>query len=303
MRQQSNGLILAIAAYTIWGFFPLYFSYLSAISPVEVLTQRIIWSLVATLTVGFILGYNSHLLSALKDRRRMAWLALSALLISINWLVYIWAVSQHRVIESSLGYFISPVVSLILARLFFNDELHSLQIWAGIIATIAILWELISLGQLPWVSIILAFAFALYGVVRKHCIIDGISGMTIETLWLLPFALLWISWQPAGSLSFGNSQTITLLLVGVGFLSALPLVLFAMATRRIDLSVVGFIMYINPTMQFLIGVFVLKEPYPPERLVTFGLIWFALLLFTIGLLKRRRAEYPRHDVVSNINIE
>ncbi|NOQ93360.1 MAG: EamA family transporter RarD, partial [Methylophaga sp.] len=148
-------------------------------------------------------------------------------------------------------------------------------------------------GQLPWVSLILAFAFALYGVVRKHCVIDGISGMTVETMWLLPLALLWISWQylsPSVSLNFGTDNTLTLLLIGVGFVSALPLVLFAMATRRIDLSVVGFIMYINPTMQFLIGVFILKEPYPPERLITFALIWLALLLFTIGLISLRKTN-------------
>jgi len=293
MQQQSKGLILAIAAYTIWGFFPLYFSHLNAISPVEVLAQRIIWSLVATLSIGLLLGYGKKLLAALNDRKLAGWLGLSAFLISINWLVYIWAVGQHRVIETSLGYFISPVVSLILARLFFKDTLHPLQVWAGIVATIAILWELISIGQLPWLSLILAFAFALYGVVRKHCVVDGISGMTIETIWLLPLALLWIGWQvigpPSNTLHFGTDQTITLLLIGVGFLSALPLVLFAMATRRIDLSVVGFIMYINPTMQFLIGVFVLKESYPPERLITFSLIWFALLLFTMGLVKLRRS--------------
>ncbi|MFW5425769.1 MAG: EamA family transporter RarD [Methylophagaceae bacterium] len=292
MQQQSKGLILAIAAYTIWGFFPLYFNYLNSVSSVEVLAQRIIWSLVATLSIGFLLGYGRKLFSAIKDVKLISWLGLSALLISINWLVYIWAVGQHRVIETSLGYFISPVVSLILARLFFKESLHPLQIWAGIIAAIAILWEFVSIGQLPWVSIILAFAFALYGVVRKYCSIDGISGMTIETMWLLPFALIWIGWQASQAsnlLSFGSDQTITLLLIGVGFLSALPLVLFAMATSRIDLSVVGFIMYINPSMQFLIGVFVLKEPYPPERLITFALIWFALLLFTIGLFKLRKA--------------
>lgn len=288
MQQQSKGLILAISAYTIWGFFPLYFSYLNAVSPVEVLAQRIIWSLIATLFIGLLLGYGKKLLAALKDIRLMGWLGLSAFLISINWLVYIWAVGHHRVIESSLGYFISPVVSLILARLFFKEDLHSLQIWAGIIASIAILWEFMSIGQLPWVSLVLAFAFALYGVVRKHCTIDGISGMTVETIWLLPLALIWISWQPSNSLSFNSDQTITLLLVGVGFLSALPLILFAMATRRIDLSVVGFIMYINPTIQFLIGVFILEEAYPPERLITFILIWFALLLFTIGLFKLRK---------------
>jgi chloramphenicol-sensitive protein RarD len=292
MQTQTKGLILAIAAYSIWGFFPLYFNYLSSISPVEVLAQRIIWSLVCTLSIGLLFGYGKKLFSALKEIKLSGWLGLSAVLISINWLVYIWAVANHRVIESSLGYFITPVVSLILARLFFKERLHPLQIWAGIIATLAIIWELISLGQLPWVSLVLAFAFALYGVVRKHCAIDSINGMTIETMWLLPFALIWIAWQLTTSpqtLHFGTSQTLTLLLIGVGFLSALPLVLFAMATRRADLSVVGFIMYINPTMQFLIGIFVLKEPYPPERMVTFTLIWFALVLFSIGIWRIRKA--------------
>ncbi len=293
MQQQSKGLLLAITAYSIWGFFPLYFSYLNTVSSVEVLVQRIIWSLVATLSIGLLLGYGNKLFTALKDRKLVIWLGLSALLIAINWLVYIWAVGHHRVLEASLGYFISPVVSLILARVFFKEGLHILQIWAGIVALVAIVWEFISIGQLPWVSLVLAFAFALYGVVRKHCVIDGISGMTIETMWLLVPALLWIVWQsfePLNLLYFGGDQVITLLLIGVGFISALPLVLFAMATRRADLSVVGFIMYINPTMQFLIGVFVLNESYPPERLITFGLIWFALLLFSMGLFKLHRAQ-------------
>jgi len=291
MQAQSKGLILAVAAYSIWGFFPLYFNYLSSVSSVEVLAQRIIWSLVCTLMVGLMLGYWRRLITALKDIRLTAWLALSAFLISINWLVYIWAVAQHRVIETSLGYFITPVVSLILAKLFFKESLHPLQLWAGLIATTAIIWEFVSLGQLPWVSLVLAFAFALYGVVRKHCVIDGINGMTIETIWLLPFALIWISWQmimQPQNLVFASDQSLTLLLIGVGFLSALPLILFAMATRRADLSVVGFIMYINPTMQFLIGVFVLEESYPPERMITFVIIWFALVLFSIGLWRLRK---------------
>lgn len=293
MQTQSKGLILAIAAYSIWGFFPLYFSYLTTVSPLEVLAQRIIWSLFCTLIIGVLLGYWGKLIAALKDTRLTGWLGLSALLISINWLVYIWAVGQHRVIESSLGYFITPVVSLILARLFFKETLHPLQIGAGIVATLAIIWEFFSLGQLPWVSLVLAFAFALYGVVRKHCSIDGINGMTIETIWLLPPTIIWIGWQlmtTPNTLEFGKDQTITLLLIGVGFLSVLPLILFTMATRRADLSVVGFIMYINPTIQFLIGVFVLEEAYPPERKITFILIWFALVLFSAGIWQRRKIK-------------
>lgn len=285
-----QGLLLAIAAYSIWGFFPLYFSYLNDVFAIEIVAHRIIWSLVATLMISFLLRRLGQLSKAFDNKTLIGWLGLSAMLIAINWLVYIWAVGQHRVIETSLGYFITPVVSLLFARIFFKESLHPLQAWAAIIALTAIGWELLTLGQLPWISLVLAFAFALYGVVRKHCNIDGISGLTVETIWLLPFALAWITWQTVESqptLAFGTSQSITLLLIFSGFLTALPLVLFAMAARRIDLSVVGFIMYINPTMQFLIGVFVLEETYPPQRMVTFVMIWFALFLFTIGLWKVR----------------
>jgi chloramphenicol-sensitive protein RarD len=293
MQQQNKGLVLAISAYTIWGGFPLYFHYLSAVSATEILVQRIIWSFVATLLLGLLLGSGKKLLNAFKDKKLLAWLGLSAILISINWLVYIWAVGHHRVLESSLGYFITPVVSLILAKLFFKETIHPLQWWAGMVATAAIVWEVFTFGQLPWISIILAFAFAFYGVVRKHCKIDGINGMTIETLWLLLPAFIWIGWQLMASstaMAFGNLQTETWLLIGVGFVSALPLVLFAMATQRIDLSVVGFIMYINPTMQFLIGIFVLEESFHTERIITFVLIWFALSLFSLGLFKNRHSK-------------
>ena len=287
----TQGLILAVTAYCIWGFFPLYYGYLDTVLSVEVLAQRIIWSLITTLIIGHLLKRWQHLFSALHSRVIMSWLGLSAVLIGINWLVYIWAVANNKVLEASLGYFISPVVSLILARMFFKERLHRLQIYAALIAIIAIIWELVALGQLPWVSLILSLAFSLYGVVRKHCNVDGISGMTIETIYLLPFALIWIYSQTnslKSQLVFSNDIVLSALLIGAGILSAIPLILFAMATRRVDLSIIGFIMYINPTLQFLIGIFILKEPYPPERLITFVLIWIALLFFSAGLVRMRK---------------
>lgn len=286
-----QGIILAVAAYSIWGIFPLFFSYLSDISSIEVVTHRIIWSLVATLLLGLLLRRWGKLNAALKDKKLIAWMGLSALLIGINWMTYIWAVTNHRVLESSLGYFMTPVVSLLLARLFFKERLHPLQAWAGVFATIAIIWEFISLGTIPWISLVLAVAFAFYGVVRKYCNVDGISGLAIEMFWLLPLGLGWIAWQvfeQHNTLAFGSGQTITLLLISSGFLTALPLVLFAMATRRVDLSIVGFIMYINPSIQFLIAIFVLNETYPPQRMVTFGIIWLALILFMMGLWLMRK---------------
>lgn len=289
------GLVFAVAAYVIWGSFPLYFSYLNSVSAVEVLSHRILWSLLATLLVGLFLGRGRKLVKTFADRKLLFWLALSSLLIAINWLIFIWAVSQHRVLEASLGYFITPVMSLLLARWLLKEQLHPLQAWAGVLATVAVLWEWFSLGKLPWVGLSLALAFALYGLIRKKHPVDGVNGLTIETLWLAPLALFWILWQALNSdynLVFGDTAQLTLLLIGSGLLTALPLVLFAMAATRVDLSVVGFIMYINPSIQFVIGVYVLKEAYPPERLITFGIIWMALILFVAGMWKK----YQQHQV-------
>lgn len=288
-----QGLTLAILAYSIWGIFPLFFSYLNHVSPVEVLSHRIIWSLVATLTLGLLLQRGRLLVKALQDKNTLIWLGVSSLLIAINWLVYIWAVGQHRVLETSLGYFIMPVVSLLMGRLILKEDLHPLQAWAGVLAGLAVLWELWSFGALPWVGVVLAFAFAFYGLVRKVHPIDGLNGLTIETLWLLPFALGFVIWQSVTAdrgMGFGLNNSTTVLLICSGFLTALPLVLFAMATRRINLSIVGFIMYINPTIQFLIGVYVLNEHFPQERLVTFILVWLALLLFIGGLWRQIRQK-------------
>ncbi|KGM07285.1 Protein rarD [Methylophaga thiooxydans] len=288
-----QGLMLAVLAYSIWGLFPLFFSYLNHVSPVEVLSHRIIWSLVATLSLSLLLLRGRLLAKALQDKKTLIWLGVSSLLIAVNWLVYIWAVGQHRVLEASLGYFIMPVVSLLMGRILLKEPLHPLQAWAGGLALIAVMWELWIFGTLPWVGVVLAFAFGFYGLVRKVHPIDGLNGLTIETLWLLPFALGFIAWQLFTSdsqMGFGLDNQTTLLLICSGFLTALPLVLFAMATRRINLSIVGFIMYINPTIQFLIGVFVLDEHFPEARLVTFILVWLALLLFVSGLWQMQRQK-------------
>lgn len=288
-----QGLALAVLAYSIWGIFPLFFSYLNHVSPVEVLSHRIIWSLVATLSLGLILQRGRLLVKALQDKSTLIWLGVSSLLIAVNWLVYIWAVGNHRVLEASLGYFIMPVVSLLMGRLVLKESLHPLQAWAGVLAAVAVLWELWSFGALPWVGVVLAFAFAFYGLVRKVHPIDGLNGLTIETLWLLPLALGFVAWQSLTAdpeMGFGLNTSTTLLLIFSGFLTALPLVLFAMATRRINLSIVGFIMYINPTIQFLIGVYVLDELFPPERLMTFILVWIALLFFVAGMWRQIRSK-------------
>ncbi|MCX4188741.1 EamA family transporter RarD [Methylophaga sp. OBS3] len=288
-----QGLLLAIAAYAIWGGFPLFFHYLNHVSPTEVLAHRILWSLLATFSIGLIIGRWRSLSRLIINIEQMRWLALSSILIAVNWLIYIWAVSEQRVLEASLGYFITPVMSLLLARLFLKEELHPLQTAAAIFATIAIIWELISLGALPWVGLSLSIAFALYGLIRKMHPVDGLNGLTAECLWLLPITLLWLAWQAwftPNHLAFGTTTFTTIMLIGAGLVTALPLVLFAMAAKRADLSVVGFFMYLNPTLQFLIGVFVLHEAYPHERIVTFVLIWIGMILFVAGMWQQRQQK-------------
>ncbi len=287
-QSQTKGVALATSAYLIWGFFPLYFDLLRSVSPLEILAQRIIWSLIVTLGLSVFLGLHYRWGRIIRHPRQIALLGLSATLIGINWLVYLWAVNQHQVVASSLGYFMSPVVSLILARVFFKETLHPLQRLAGGLALLSIGWEVVILGYFPWISLVLALAFSLYGVVRKYCKIDSINGMTIETLWLLFPALLWISLQPTATLSFATTPVITALLMGSGLISALPLVLFSMAARRIDLSIIGFLMMLNPTMQFLIGVCIFHEPFPIQRIVTFILIWLAMACFLTGMVKKHR---------------
>ncbi len=288
-----HGLLLAIAAYFIWGGFPLFFHYLSHVSATEVLAHRIIWSLLATLLIGILLGRWRSLTRLVINKKQMGWLAVSSVLIAINWLIYIWAVSEQRVLEASLGYFITPVMSLLLARIVLKERLHKLQAAAAALAVLAILWELISLGALPWVGLTLSIAFALYGLIRKMHPVDGLNGLTAECLWLLPLTLIWLGWQAwfiPGALAFGGDNFTTWMLVGAGLITALPLVLFAMAAKLADLSVVGFFMYLNPTLQFLIGVFVLHEAYPPERLITFVLIWIGMLLFIGGMWQQRQQK-------------
>lgn len=293
-----QGLGLALAAYMIWGCFPLFFSLLTSVTASEVLVHRVIWSLLATLLISFIFKRGQGLLALLQQPVALAWLALSSLLVASNWLIFIWAVGQNRVMEASLGYFLTPLVSLVLARLLMKEKLHFWQAAAGWLAAIAVVWELISLGSLPWLPLSLALTFGFYGLIRKQHPVDALHGLTAETLWMLPLALIWLGWAFISNtpLGFGSTPQISLLLVASGIITAAPLLLFAAAAQRLDLSVVGFIMYINPTLQFISAVVILNEDYPPERLITFAFIWAAMLLFMWGLwqarqqLKKQRLE-------------
>jgi len=289
-----HGILLALLAYVIWGAFPLFFSLLNQVPPIEILSNRIIWAFVATLIIIQFVRKNTALLTSLKSWSTVKWLIVSSILITINWLVFIWAVAEHKVLESSLGYFMTPLVSMTLGRLFFNESINRLQIIAALLATAGVVQELLALGRLPWISITLALSFGFYGSVRKYKPVDSLIGITIETLLLLPFAIAYLIWQPV-PMAFGQELTTSLLLVASGLLTAVPLLLFASAAKRLDLTVVGFMMYINPSLQFLTAVYIFNEPFSIERLTSFIIIWIAMGFFTMGLRqKSKRAVIKAH---------
>mgnify|MGYP001208031799 FL=1 len=290
LSQQKLGLIYGLSAYTIWGLFPWYFHFLSHVNPWQVLTQRIIWSFLLVSVIALFIRHWSLIKAALMQRNILLGLLLSSLLIAANWLIFIWAVGQGRVLESSLGYFITPLVSVLLARIFLKESLDIYRLSACILAVIGVLWLVIQLGVLPWISLSLAISFGFYGLVRKKVPVDSLTGLWVETGILLPFAFtwwLWLEWQGERQLFTEKLQT-TFLLIFSGALTPAPLL--ASAANRLSLTAVGFMMYINPTMQFLTAIYLLKEPLNHQQLIAFICIWIALVVFSIGAVRQQNAK-------------
>lgn len=290
--EQKLGLIYGLSAYTIWGLFPWYFHLLIQVNPWQVLTQRIIWSFLLVLVIALLMRHWSLIKPVLTNRKILGGLLLSSLLIAANWLIFIWAVGQGRVVESSLGYFITPLVSVLLARIFLKESLDIYRITACILALIGVLWLVSQFGVIPWVSLSLALSFGFYGLVRKKVPVDSLTGLLVETGMLLPCALswwLWLEWQGQSQLFSENLPT-TFLLIFSGALTAAPLLLFASAAKRLSLTAVGFMMYINPTMQFFTAVYLLKEPFNQQQLIAFMFIWIALVVFSVGAIRQQNSK-------------
>ena len=288
-HEARTGALFALGAFAIWSGFPLYFKLVAAIPASEVLGHRILWSL---LFVALLLGLRGHwrgvreALTTPSLRRR---LALSALLISVNWLVFIWAIANDHVLDASLGYFINPLVNVVLGVLLLGERLRRLQ-WLAVTLALAgvanLVWQH---GSLPWIALTLAFSFGSYGLVRKQTSTDALSALFVETLLLVPLALGYLAFLDlAGHGHFLRGPFVDdglLLLAGV--LTALPLLLFGGAARRLRLSTLGLLQYTVPTGHFLLAVFAFGEPFTAVHAVTFGVIWLALALYTIDLLRAR----------------
>lgn len=289
-NQQQTGLLYGLTAYILWGFFPIFFFYLSAVSPAEILAQRIIWSFLFLAIVVLITGKHQRIWEALRNPATRKFMIASSILIAINWLTFIWAVANERVLESSFGYFLTPLVSVMLARVILKEQLDNYRLAACALALIGIITQVINLGGLPWVSLTVSISFGCYGLVRKKAEVDSLSGLTIETAVLLPLSVLYVVWLAANSQSgfISNGTSVSVLLMVSGVITAVPLLLFATAAKKLSLTAIGFMMYINPIMQMLCGIFFFKESFDSTQLVSFGFIWVALIVFSVGAITQQR---------------
>ena len=297
--RHRSGVWIAIAAYVAWGLMPLYWHLLKTVPSMQVMAHRVVWSaLFVCGWLGFKYG-RGWVRETLSRPHAATLLALSGALIAINWGLYIWAVNAGHVVESSLGYFINPLLSVVLGVVVLKERLNRVQ-WLSVgIATIGVLWLTFSYGRFPWIALVLACSFGAYGLVRKLLGVPPVRGLGVESLWLLLPALAFLLWSEASGqghlLPHANAPgwgwSVFGLLVFGGVLTSLPLIGFAAAVQRIPYSLVGLLQYISPTLQLLVGVLVLHEPFSRERAVGFGFIWIALALYAVdGLLRARRGK-------------
>ncbi|MBL8243953.1 MAG: EamA family transporter RarD [Rhodanobacteraceae bacterium] len=288
-----RGLAAAVSAYLIWGVFPLYWALLGHLPALEIIAHRVLWCAVSVSLWLFWSEGRSWLRRALAGRRVGRLLIASSLLISVNWGVYIWAVTNGRVVDASLGYFINPLLSVALGVGVLGERLNRVQWSAVTLAAVGVLWLTLSQGALPWIALVLASSFAVYGLIRKQVAVEAVPGVAIESLILTPVALGWLLWLAAsqrGAFLAGSAGQDVLLVVG-GVLTALPLIGFAYGARRIPYSLVGILQYISPTLQLLSGVLLLGEPFGSDRAIGFGCIWLALAVYAQDGW-RRRAKAP-----------
>jgi len=287
-----KGVLLGIGAYGMWGLFPLYFPLLEPATPVEILGHRVVWTLVFLLVVLLIRRRWAWVRAIVHDRRRLTILTVASTVIAVNWGVYIWAVNNDRVVEAALGYFINPLVTVLLGVLVLHERLRVGQ-WVAVgLAAVAVLVLTAAYGRPPWIALTLALSFATYGLMKNRVRMPAVESLSVETTLLVVPALAVLVWlQVQGTAAFGHaSGATTTLLAMAGVITAVPLLMFAGAASRVPLSTLGLLQYITPILQFLIGVLVVHEVMPPSRWVGFALVWTALVVFSVDSLRAARAR-------------
>lgn len=287
---QKQGLLYAVLAYTIWGLFPLYWHPVMDVNVWQVVSHRIIWSALFLALLLFWQREWDQVIAAFKHKKTLGIFALSSILLSSNWLVYIWAVTHEHIVDASLGYFMNPLVSVLLSWIFFRERFSSVQYLALLLAVIGVLWLTYLAGSFPWVAIGLALTFGIYGLLRKIAPLGALAGLAVETFLLLPVALALLgfaAWE--GVLEFRQLSTLAILvLIGSGVATSVPLLMFTAGARRVSLATMGMIQYISPTLLFLSGLYLFHEAFDPTRFVGFLWVWAGVLLYLVGSIVHYR---------------
>ena len=279
----NKGILNGIAAYLLWGVFPIYWKLLHDVPAMQVIGHRIIWSFALLILFILLTKQWKEFRSAALTPKTLGIYSIAGVLLTVNWLVYVWGVNAGFIVETSLGYFINPLISVLLGVIFLHERLRPTQWIPVVLATAGVTYLTVAYGRLPWIALSLAFSFGFYGFVKKLAPLGSLYGLTLETGIVFPIALLYLAFvalSGTGAFSHEGAQ-IDLLLIGAGVVTTIPLLMFASAARQIPLTVVGLLQYIAPTMQFLIGVFLYKEPFDRAHLIGFGVVWIALVIFWV----------------------
>lgn len=281
LSHQQIGIIYAFSAYFMWGFVPLYFKFLGFVPVYEILAHRIIWSVFFTALFICYLKDWPDVFKVCLDKKILLMLTLSAFFVTANWLVFIWSINNDQMLAASLGYFINPLVNVLLGFIFLNERLSRLRWIAVSIACLGVIVQAWQLGSLPWISLVLASSFGLYGLIRKKIKVKAITGLFIETLMVMPVALIFLLFFAESDTAnmFTNSSLVNLLLINAGLVTALPLIFFGQAALRLPLSTLGFFQYMAPSMMFVFAIVLYHEPISMVKLFTFICIWIAIFLF------------------------
>lgn len=282
LQKQQKGVLLALSAFIMWGIAPVYFKQLTHINAQEILSQRIIWSVLFLIVISLFSGQLNKTIMILKQPKQLVLLALSACLLGFNWGLFIWSVNNNHMLDASLGYYINPLINVLMGYLFLSERLRKRQGLAVALALLGVLIQLINFGSVPYIALSLAFSFACYGLLHKKTHIESIPGLLIEALILLPLAILyWVFMTPSETSSMINNTISTnLLLLSAGIVTTLPLLCFTAAAKRLQYTTLGFIQYIGPSLMFMLAVQFYGETLGLKEYITFGCIWLALLVFS-----------------------
>ncbi len=291
----NKGILSGIAAYAMWGFFPIYWKLLHDVPAVQLLGHRIGWSFLLLMAFIFITKQWKDFRASAFNARVLGIYAVAGVLLSINWLIYVWGVNAGFIVETSLGYFINPLLSVLFGVFFLREKLRPTQWIPIVIAAIGVTYLTLTYGRLPWIALSLAVSFGLYGLVKKLSPLGSVYGLTLETGIVFPIALAYLTFvQVNGTGEFlHDGLTVDLLLIGGGIVTTIPLLMFASAAKQIPLNMIGVLQYFAPTIQFLIGVFIYKEPFDTTRFIGFGIVWLALIIFWVeNIISHRTPVEP-----------